>query len=151
MRARQHDRFVLIGLCWLYGRSEFPPPPWSILVLSCILLDCAFQLEVWLTRTPGIFIGSLAPSCSLIPSARLNLCTRAVFIANLFALRLRLGRCNALPVRCWDPVVQTGMFMSWRKLKQVLKMTRIHQQHLTEICTLEWPVQILQPVWYSMP
>ncbi len=22
-----HDRFVLIGLCWLYGRSEFPPPP----------------------------------------------------------------------------------------------------------------------------
>ncbi len=30
MRPRQHDRFVLIGLCWLYGRSEFPPPrPWS--------------------------------------------------------------------------------------------------------------------------
>ncbi len=27
MRPRQHDRFVLIGLCWLYGRSEFPPPP----------------------------------------------------------------------------------------------------------------------------
>ncbi len=26
MRPRQHDRFVLIGLCWLYGRSEFPPP-----------------------------------------------------------------------------------------------------------------------------
>ncbi len=25
-RPRQHDRFVLIGLCWLYGRSEFPPP-----------------------------------------------------------------------------------------------------------------------------
>ncbi len=24
---RQHDRFVLIGLCWLYGRSEYPPPP----------------------------------------------------------------------------------------------------------------------------
>ncbi len=23
MRPRQHDRFVLIGLCWLYGRSEF--------------------------------------------------------------------------------------------------------------------------------
>ncbi len=23
---RQHDRFVLIGLCWLYGRSEFPTP-----------------------------------------------------------------------------------------------------------------------------
>ncbi len=21
------DRFVLIGLCWLYGRSEFSPPP----------------------------------------------------------------------------------------------------------------------------
>ena len=20
------DRFVLIGLCWMYGRSEFPPP-----------------------------------------------------------------------------------------------------------------------------
>ncbi len=27
MEPRQHDRFVLIGLCWLYGRSEFPPPP----------------------------------------------------------------------------------------------------------------------------
>ncbi len=25
MRPRQHDRFVLIGLCWLYGRSKFPP------------------------------------------------------------------------------------------------------------------------------
>ncbi len=23
---RQHDRFVLIGLCWLYGRNEIPPP-----------------------------------------------------------------------------------------------------------------------------
>ncbi len=22
-----HDRFALIGLCWLYGRSDFPPPP----------------------------------------------------------------------------------------------------------------------------
>ncbi len=22
-----HDRFVLIGFCWLYGRGEFPPPP----------------------------------------------------------------------------------------------------------------------------
>ncbi len=27
VRPRQHDRFVLIGLCWLYGRSEFPPSP----------------------------------------------------------------------------------------------------------------------------
>ncbi len=27
MRPRHYDRFVLIGLCWLYGRSEFPPPP----------------------------------------------------------------------------------------------------------------------------
>ncbi len=27
IRPRQHDRFVLIGLCWLYGRSEFPPLP----------------------------------------------------------------------------------------------------------------------------
>ncbi len=26
MRPRQHDRFVHIGLCWLYGRGEFPPP-----------------------------------------------------------------------------------------------------------------------------
>ncbi len=26
-QPRKHDRFVLIGLCWLYGRSEFPPPP----------------------------------------------------------------------------------------------------------------------------
>ena len=26
MRSRHHDRFVLIGLCWLYGRNEFPPP-----------------------------------------------------------------------------------------------------------------------------
>ena len=24
------DSSWLIGLCWLYGRSEFPPPPWSI-------------------------------------------------------------------------------------------------------------------------
>ncbi len=24
---RRHDRFVVIGLCWLYGSSEFPPPP----------------------------------------------------------------------------------------------------------------------------
>ncbi len=23
VRPRQHDRFVLIGLCWLYGHSEF--------------------------------------------------------------------------------------------------------------------------------
>ncbi len=23
----QHDRFVLISLCWLYGRGELPPPP----------------------------------------------------------------------------------------------------------------------------
>ncbi len=27
MRPRQHGRFVLIGLCWLYGRSAFSPPP----------------------------------------------------------------------------------------------------------------------------
>ena len=27
MRPRQHDRFVLIGLCWLYGRSDLPPHP----------------------------------------------------------------------------------------------------------------------------
>ena len=27
MRPRHDDRFVLIGLCWLYGRSEYPPPP----------------------------------------------------------------------------------------------------------------------------
>ncbi len=27
MRPRQHDRFVLIGLGWLYGLSKFPPPP----------------------------------------------------------------------------------------------------------------------------
>ncbi len=26
MRPRHYDRFVLIGLCWLHGRSEFPPP-----------------------------------------------------------------------------------------------------------------------------
>ncbi len=26
MRPRHYDRFVLIGLCWLYGRGEFPPP-----------------------------------------------------------------------------------------------------------------------------
>ncbi len=26
MRPRHYDRFVLVGLCWLYGRSEFPPP-----------------------------------------------------------------------------------------------------------------------------
>ncbi len=25
-RPRHHDRFDLIGLCWLYGRSELPPP-----------------------------------------------------------------------------------------------------------------------------
>ncbi len=27
MRPRQHGRFVLIGLCWLYERSDFYPPP----------------------------------------------------------------------------------------------------------------------------
>ncbi len=27
MRPRHHDRIVLIGLCWLNGHSEFPPPP----------------------------------------------------------------------------------------------------------------------------
>ncbi len=27
MRSRQHDRFVLVGVCWLYGSSESPPPP----------------------------------------------------------------------------------------------------------------------------
>ncbi len=25
--SRHYDGFILIGLCWLYGRSEFPPPP----------------------------------------------------------------------------------------------------------------------------
>ncbi len=34
MRPRHYDRFVLIGLCWLYGRSEFPPPPPKKLVLA---------------------------------------------------------------------------------------------------------------------
>ncbi len=33
MRLRQHDRFALIGLCWLYGRSEFPPPTQACLRL----------------------------------------------------------------------------------------------------------------------
>ena len=27
VKPRQHDRFVLIGLCWLCGRSEIPLPP----------------------------------------------------------------------------------------------------------------------------
>ncbi len=27
MRPRHYDRFVLIGLCWRCGRSEFSPPP----------------------------------------------------------------------------------------------------------------------------
>ncbi len=31
-RPRQHDRFVLVGLCWLYGRSELPPPPPSLIL-----------------------------------------------------------------------------------------------------------------------
>ncbi len=26
-RPRHHDRFLLIGLCWLWGCCEFPPPP----------------------------------------------------------------------------------------------------------------------------
>ncbi len=30
-------RFVLIGLCWLYGRSEFPPAPPPIDVLASTL------------------------------------------------------------------------------------------------------------------
>ena len=44
MRPRQHDRFVLIGLCWLYGRSEFPPRPplWG----KCAYVDVA-RLASW--------------------------------------------------------------------------------------------------------
>ncbi len=42
MRPRHYDRFVLIGLCWLYGRSEFPPPPPA---------DCnVFKLMVLVTQ-----------------------------------------------------------------------------------------------------
>ncbi len=26
-RPRHHDKLVLVGLCWLYGRGEVPPPP----------------------------------------------------------------------------------------------------------------------------
>ncbi len=40
MRPRQHDRFVLIGLCWLYGRSEFPP--------SFSQIKCRTQTEEFL-------------------------------------------------------------------------------------------------------
>ncbi len=32
MRPRQHDRFVFVGLCWLYRRNKFPPPPVSAIV-----------------------------------------------------------------------------------------------------------------------
>ncbi len=43
MRPRHYDRFVLIGLCWLYGRSEFPPPPpffpESLSVKGDVLID----------------------------------------------------------------------------------------------------------------
>ncbi len=34
-----HDRFVLISLCWLYGRNEFPPP------LLCQELSNGLQLR----------------------------------------------------------------------------------------------------------
>ncbi len=34
MRPRRYERFVLIGLCWLYGRSEFPLPPAPMLAIA---------------------------------------------------------------------------------------------------------------------
>ncbi len=49
-----HDRFVLIGLCWLYGRSEFPPPPWlvcrpvfSIMITHPLRAD----VKLWLRKS----------------------------------------------------------------------------------------------------
>ncbi len=37
MRPRHYDRLVLIGLCWLYGRSEFPPPPYTNVHMSHVI------------------------------------------------------------------------------------------------------------------
>ncbi len=59
MRPGHYDRFVLIGLCWLYGRSEFPPPPppyveiWLMMVIissnsraGLSVIDCTPAIEL---------------------------------------------------------------------------------------------------------
>ena len=48
------DRFVLIGLCWLYGRSEFPPfqePENATLQACTIIHDRRFTYESRSSRT----------------------------------------------------------------------------------------------------
>ncbi len=65
-RAKNHDRFVLIGVCWQYGRSDFtrPPPPHQRSMLGeCLFIDC------W-RITSLITLWDCLPSCMLFISAR---------------------------------------------------------------------------------
>ncbi len=61
MRPRQHDRFVLIGLCWLYGRSDFSPPPPVLACSAPSLVQLGWVLSIhtpsggtWVMQTRGI-------------------------------------------------------------------------------------------------
>ncbi len=45
-----YDRFVLIGLCWLYGHSEFPPPLYIFVIATSPLHSAA-----WSTQSGNVF------------------------------------------------------------------------------------------------
>ena len=53
MRPRHDDRFVLIGLCWLYGRSEFPPFLLLISIQPKLHLGFGMEGETWLSISVG--------------------------------------------------------------------------------------------------
>ncbi len=81
MRPRQHDRFVLKGLCWLYGRSEFSPPlvliaqglkppsplPWGVCQLSTnyVWRDVPSKLQKPTEKGFGPPLRLLPSSCQL--------------------------------------------------------------------------------------
>ncbi len=56
MRLKQHDRFVLTGLCWLHERSEFPPaPPASFSSCICYEAPAGPNTADSVTEGPPLF------------------------------------------------------------------------------------------------
>ncbi len=51
MRPRQHDKFVLIGLCWLYGLVNF-----LLLLMICDIVKDkrSMQLTIAKLSKPGV-------------------------------------------------------------------------------------------------
>ncbi len=62
-----YDRLVLIGLCWLYGRSEFPPPPPPH---KRIVTDA--KRTEYLARLLHLRVGILASIISVISQVHTN-------------------------------------------------------------------------------